>query len=774
VIEPWPAPADEPVVLLTERLSPTERTVFDAWLAANRPAGSRPTVIDIPQGGRLDDATTAHLVAALSREDDPLFVPVSVLWSGDESAGTASAARALLLGDPRRPWGYAQRWLAHKGGEPAQVIVGRSAHVSEIRRRYLGNVDPADDRRDRQRFALYVSRAATLALEQKRTRLLGPSYKIPRLVRQEMLDSARFSEAVRRVAAKTGRPLAEVMAEAETDLGELVTGWGRVLADLKAQMGQKVYRLGYDEHIEYDSEQVEKVREALQRHPGVLLMSHRSHLDGVMLPVALADNGLPRTQLLAGINMAFFPFGALMRRAGVIFIRREFKDDPVYKAVLREYIGFLVEKRFHLQWSIEGTRSRTGKMEPPRLGLLSYVVAAMQEGRASDVLLVPVSIAYDQLHEVGEFASYARGGSKKAEGLGFVVGWLRGQRRGYGKIYINFADPISVRKELGDSDGERDPNALPKLAIEVAWRMNQVTPLTGAALLTTVLLGTQGRALTLGQIRAAVTLVVEHAQRRGLPFAASARRLDTDEGVLAVLEALAKHDVVSSCDTGFEPVWTVEADHFHAASFYRNSLVHFFVDGAVCELALAHVALEQPADPVQAFWTEAYALRDLLKFDFFFPDKDEFRARLDLELARQVPDWQQWLAEGREDDVLAGLEVHAASVMFASFFEAYGVVADVLEAARAEPIDAAELRKRSMGVGQQYLLQSRVHSSESVSSLLFRTGVQVADNRGLLAGGEDAAIGRVTLAWQIRDALRRIEHLRLISERRLDEIVGTA
>ena len=44
--------------------------------------------------------------------------------------------------------------------------------------------------------------------------------------------------------------------------------------------------------------------------------------------------------------MNFFPIGPLVRRSGLFFIRRSFKDNPVYKLVLRQYIDYLLEKRF--------------------------------------------------------------------------------------------------------------------------------------------------------------------------------------------------------------------------------------------------------------------------------------------------------------------------------------------------------------------------------------------------------------------------------------------
>src|SRR5262249_57533399 len=108
------------------------------------------------------------------------------------------------------------------------------------------------------------------------------------------------------------------------------------------------------------------------------------------------------------INMKFFAMGPLMRRGGVFFIRRSFKDNDVYKFVLRQYIDYLIEKRFPLEWYIEGGRSRSGKLLPPRFGLLAYVVDAYRRGKSDDVLLVPVSIAYDQIQDVAGYAAEER------------------------------------------------------------------------------------------------------------------------------------------------------------------------------------------------------------------------------------------------------------------------------------------------------------------------------------------------------------------------------
>ena len=211
-------------------------------------------------------------------------------------------------------------------------------------------------------------------------------------------------------------------------LDELSTGWSRFSVDLIPSLGRAIFSRGFDPNIDYDRTEIESMRRALENHPAVLLFSHRSYLDGVIVPVAMQENRLPPVHTFAGINLSFGFMGPLMRHSGVIFIRRKL-DDPLYKYVLRQFVGYIVEKRFNLSWSIEGTRSRTGKMLPPKLGLLAYVADAYLDGRSDDILLQPVSISFDQLHETAEYAAYARGGEKTPEGLSLAVQLHQGAGR---------------------------------------------------------------------------------------------------------------------------------------------------------------------------------------------------------------------------------------------------------------------------------------------------------------------------------------------------------
>ena len=394
--------------------------------------------------------------------------------------------------------------------------------------------------------------------------------------------------------------------EAGEILDELAAGWSRRLIDIFPTVGRLIFQRGFDPQIDYDESQVERLRAAMERHPCIFLWSHRSNLDTLVLAAAMQEKGLPPAHLFAGINMAFGPMGALMRRAGVIFIRRSTSDDPLYKYVLHEYVGYVLEKRFNLSWSIEGTRSRTGKMLPPRLGLLSYAADVYLTGRVDDIALLPVSITFDQLHEITEYAEYARGGAKRPEGFGWLYGFIKAQgAQHYGKVYVRFGEPVAMSSFLGPPGGAvaLDPAArrlaLQKTAFEVASRINQGMPVTATALVTTVLLAMQGAALTFAQIRLGLADGMDYLESRSVPRTASALALSGAGAVRATLDALVSGGVVSYVEGGRDPVWLIGPEHQLAATFYRNSLIHFLLDTALCELAVLRAG-ESASDPASA------------------------------------------------------------------------------------------------------------------------------------------------------------------------------
>ncbi|MDX1891445.1 glycerol-3-phosphate 1-O-acyltransferase [Mycolicibacterium sp. 050158] len=729
--------------------SAAEVEMLDDWLAAQRRKHpeARIEVLQLPSDDDPPPAVLARLVELLEVDEDRSVVPVRVFWIPG-GLPTRSKVVALLSGrDTYRPPKLLQRSILHKDPTRARVVAGEPATVSELRKNW-SDTTVAENPRD---FARFVMRRAELAIERVELRLLGPEYKSPRLIKPEMLASARFREGLEQIPGATLESAGEM-------LDELATGWSRFSVDLIPSLGRAIFSRGFDPNIDYDRTEVEAMRVALANHPAVLLFSHRSYLDGVIVPVAMQENRLPPVHTFAGINLSFGFMGPLMRRSGAIFIRRKL-DDPTYKYVLRQFVGYIVEKRFNLSWAIEGTRSRTGKMLPPKLGLLAYVADAYLDGRSDDILLQPVSISFDQLHETAEYAAYARGGEKTPEGLSWLYNYIKAQGdRNYGKIYARFPEAVSMRKYLGEPNGPMKTDeaakrlAMQKMAFEVAWRILRVTPVNATGLVSALLLTTSGVALTLDQLHHTMQDSLDYLERTKTPMTNSALRLRTTEGVRSAVDALSGGHPVTRVDGGREPVWRIAPEDEHEAAFYRNTLIHAFLETSIVELALVYAGRAE-GDRLDAFWAQAMRLRDLLKFDFYFADSAAFREHVAEEMSWHE-DWQEHVAAGGDevDAMLRAKRPLVAGAMLRPFIEAYEIVADVLRGTPPE-ISEKELTKLALGVGGQYIAQDRVRSNESVSALLFATARQVVADQNLLAPAADLEERRRAFLGELRNIL---------------------
>ncbi|MGU3503025.1 glycerol-3-phosphate 1-O-acyltransferase [Mycobacterium sp. C31M] len=730
--------------------SPAEQELLDAWLAEqhrDRP-DARVEVLLLPDHSDDPPATVmARLVELLSADPDRSVVPVRIFWVPG-GLPTRSKLVSLISGrDTYRPPELLQRRILRKDPSRARVVAGEPAKVSELRQQW-NDTTTAENPRE---FARFVIRRAILAIERVELRLLGPEYKSPRLVKPEMLASARFREGLDQIPGAT-------IEDAGAMLDELSTGWSRFSVDLIPTMGRAIFSRGFDPHIDYDRTEIEAMRHSLEIHPAVLLFSHRSYLDGVIVPVAMQENRLPPVHTFAGINLSFGFMGPIFRHSGVIFLRRKL-DDPLYKYVLRQFVGYIVEKRFNLNWSIEGTRSRTGKMLPPKLGLLSYVADAYLDGRSEDILLQPVSISFDQLHETAEYAAYARGGEKTPESVSWLYNFIKAQgERNYGKIYVRFPEAVSMRQYLGEPNGpiatDQDAKrlAMQKMAFEVAWRIVQVTPVNATGLVSALLLAARGVALTVDQLHHTLADALDYLERRQIPMTNSVLRLRTPEGVRAAVDALSGGHPVTRVDGGREPVWRIAPEDEHEAAFYRNSVIYAFLETSIIELALAHAATAD-SDWLDAFWAQVMRLRDLLKFEFYFADSAAFRDNVTHEMS-WVDDWEDKIAQGPDAirELLRIKQPLLGAAMLRPFFEAYEIVADVLRDASAE-ISEPDLTKLALGVGRQHVAQSKVRSAESVSALLFATARQVVADQNLLKRAPDLSERRAAFLKEIRGIL---------------------
>jgi glycerol-3-phosphate O-acyltransferase len=764
------------VVFLLDASSDVEQRLLEDWIAGQAQSGMSSETVAIPPSrrARRRGVDRARLEGCLAAPDDPLLTPIRVAWlsAPDRGGPLRRLVKLLLAGDPRDPPRFRQRWVARRHPERAQIVLADAAPVSELRARWrtacgVGFAETMG-------LADFVVRQAALALERAERRLRGMRYKVPRFVAESILERPGFQGGLARLAQELGRAPADVAREAAADLREIAATHSPYVIDVTAQLIRVLYSRGYSA-IHYDRGELARVYQLAQRHPVVFLPSHKSNLDHLVLQSALHENGHPPNHTAGGINMNFFPVGPIMRRSGVFFIRRTFKDDAVYKFVLRHYVDYLIEKRFPLEWYIEGGRSRSGKLLPPRFGLLAYVVDAYRRGKSEDVHLIPVAIAYDQIQDVADYTAEQRGATKQRESFGWFLRVVRNLRRRYGAIHIRFGQPVSLAQALGPPDPDAEPNAdeqslaIQKLAFEVSDRINRATPITPTSLVTLALLGRGDRAQSVGEALVALRNLLHYVRGHDLPTTGDLD-LDSADGVRRTLDRLVENGVVTCFAGGFEPVYAIGRDQHLTAAYYRNTIIQFFVNGPIAELALLRAAEDDVEDFRAEFWAEAFRLRDLLKFEFFFADRERFRVELRDEVAFHVPGWEDEIARGPAaiQSVLRRFRPFNAHRILLPFLAAYQVVGDGLEReSETAKIEDAAFLSRCMALAEQYRLQGKIRSAESVSRVLFETALRLAKNRNLVeGGGADLTVRRGAFAAEIRSAIRRVEAIDVLAASR--------
>lgn len=146
--------------------------------------------------------------------------------------------------------------------------------------------------------------------------------------------------------------------------------------------------------VERVAEGLEHVQAAIGSGRVVYVSNHKSHLDYLVEPLVLDDNGIRPPLTAAGINLFGGPLGLLHRHVtGAIPIRRNSKD-PLYLVTLRAYIAEVLKHRDLLYYA-EGGRSYTGELKSPKTGLLQAALLADR----SELSVVPMAVAYDLVLE---------------------------------------------------------------------------------------------------------------------------------------------------------------------------------------------------------------------------------------------------------------------------------------------------------------------------------------------------------------------------------------
>jgi glycerol-3-phosphate O-acyltransferase len=761
---PWPARESQQVLFILDVRNRLEEEVLRGWVQHHANADNR--AFEAPQVciDLKDERTgfdSGQLVMSLALPDSTLIVPLRIVWTpSEEGAMTLGRLRHLITGDPRKPSPRRGKKILNTAPDRVHLMVGKPDTMANLKQRFEAH-HAVGETTSQEEFANFVARQAAVVLDMAERQLKGGRYKMPRHVASAMMASSDYNAAVQRLADEQGKPKEELMKEAAQYMKEMISTPTSFWLDVYARFNTFCLGLGYEQDIVYDRAAVEKLREVVRNNPSMLLWTHKTYLDGMVVPKVMWDNDFPMPHMFGGANMNFPGLGYLLHRAGAIFIKRSFQDNELYKITLRHYIGYLMEKRFPMNWAFEGTRSRMGKLMPPRYGLLKYVLEACDATEARDIHIIPISISYDIIRDVEEYATEQTGRGKGAESLQWFIGYIRSLARPMGKVYMDIGEPVVLDK--APDPGDR--LALSKIAFEVAVEANHVTPITFPSLVTMSLLGAAPKALTEEEVVDDLNALLGWAESRKVRISHDFDRSFADQ-MAGLLGIMIDENIVTRYDEGPEIVYGISLEQHPVASYYRNTVIHFFVNKAIIELALVKASESDAESALEVFWEQVDHLRDIFKFEFFYAPTEDFHRQIREEMDCYGDDWEESLSQGAAGfgKLLQRMTPLVAHVTLLTYTEAYSVVASLL--ARKEAYDSWEEKAcvaEALTYGRQAYLQRRISSESSIGKQLFKNGYQMLQSRGLTEGGADALKEeRREVARELRELLRRIEVIRAI------------
>ncbi|KAL5463463.1 hypothetical protein EMCRGX_G032358 [Ephydatia muelleri] len=288
----------------------------------------------------------------------------------------------------------------------------------------------------------------------------GKSYSSQQ-AKQEALNSPRLQRTLEEVAAESSRELKDVQKEAQELLEEIGHKMAlpavRSLALVLRSVLRRILK-----GIFVNKPGLEKLKEAVRQWPVVLLPSHRSYLDFILVTYLMFEHNITLPSIAAGQDfMSMAGVSGLLRRSGAFFLRRTFGSDKLYKAVFTAYVQTLLcSGDSPIEFFIEGTRSRTAKSLHPKYGLMNMIVEPYLDGRVPDVVMIPIGISYERTLEEELFARELLGVPKPKESTGALLRARTLLSENYGSIIVNIGSPVSLH-DLCQSKGiSRIPHVL--------------------------------------------------------------------------------------------------------------------------------------------------------------------------------------------------------------------------------------------------------------------------------------------------------------------------
>jgi glycerol-3-phosphate O-acyltransferase len=313
----------------------------------------------------------------------------------------------------------------------------------------------------------------------------------------------------------------------------------------------------------------------------VFVMNHRSNMDYVLVAYLAAS----RTALSYAVGewARIWPLQTLIRSLGAYFVRRN-SGDALYRRVLERYVAMATAAGVVQAVYPEGGLSKDGYLRPPRLGLLNYMLKALEKDGAKDVVFVPVGINYDRVFEdrslvrsLDKHVERRTTGFALKKTFGFIGHNFRLMATGkwyrFGYACVNFGAPVSARDwmethEALDEEAQRE--SIEELGQHLMTRVGQVVPVLPVSLIATVFANRPDEHISELDLKAAAYAIKTRLETEGAQIYVP--HADADYALSVGLRMLTLRHLIEEKDG----LYSVRQGELPLLQYYANAIAHYF------------------------------------------------------------------------------------------------------------------------------------------------------------------------------------------------------
>lgn len=679
------------------------------------------------------------LVAVQRVIDKPIYIIPHVLTDRAFSGSTGKLAKRIF-GGRRQPGSLREMAIRVSTLKTATIRTGTVVNLQE----FLEGQQEVED----LKLARKLSHELSKRLSKEERVIAGPEIPDHETMARHVLREPFLRDVIRDEAKRLGRTESAIEKKAGSYVKEIAARYNVNMLRFLEGMISILFNRIYD-GVYFDSEGYAKLTEAARKGPLIFCPCHRSHVDYLALSHTLWRNGMMPPHIAAGINLSFFPMGLIFRGCGAFFLRRSFRDNALYGAVFKAYMYEVLHTGISIEFFLEGTRTRTGKLLMPRYGLLNMVVDAWRRGAQGDLQFIPVSIDYEKIIEAGSYARELRGGEKKKEDMGALLRTTGVLRSRYGRLHLQFGEPLSMREFAEKSHLAQSPDethddswrqGVQRLGFDILHRISKACTVTPTTIAATVLLNHHGRGISQSSLTEQSQWMLEFLDEEAARFSSPLQHQATREAaVLEAVEKLVDDGTVSVERPGrgdAEPIYYVSEDHRVELDFPKNQSINHFAPSAL----IARCLLKE--DKEQSAYEDIKAGADLLSSVF----KREFVFRVDVNFDVAFDECLATLAargylDVTEDNTIVMRnkeKLELLSGFLDSFVEAYWATLGAVTELRRFPLWEKELTNRALEQTRRAFLEGKLKRPEAANKTLIGSALNwLQDKKVIVIHGGD-------------------------------------